>query len=317
MFLKRYFWAINLVLITLFTWASVDLFLAYVSAKLDQRPLPRLSACTAKPQDLENKPKPYFAMVTEHNVFDPYGEGHVPKPAASVYVPPPPPPLSSQIKLKGTIAGGSDYGLAIVEDLIQRRGEVVKIGGRVRNAVLRSVTRDKAVFEVDGRQETLPLAEKDPGMPPGPARGTSPVPRGMDYASPASGPPPGPTSVSRGVYPPPAPASNGDFVRPLSPNRYSVDRQRLSQIGNQRDSFSGEGKMTPQNGGLMVNDVPSGGMAEKAGLRSGDVVKSINGDPVSTPAQAYQAYQKALGGQSVRVEVERNRRSVYLTYELK
>ena len=37
------------------------------------------------------------------------------------------------------------------------------------------------------------------------------------------------------------------------------------------------------------------------------MVKRINGEPVSNPAQAYQAYQKALSGPAVKVEVERSR----------
>ena len=77
MFLKRYFWAINLALISLFVWASVDLFLAFVSAKLDQRPLPRLAASTAPPRSRRRSPGPSLRMLTMHNIFDPFGEGHI------------------------------------------------------------------------------------------------------------------------------------------------------------------------------------------------------------------------------------------------
>ncbi len=319
MLLKRHFWVINLALISLFVWASADLFLAYVSAKLDQRPLPRLGAPAAPPGEPEKRPKGYFTMMTGHNIFDPYGEGYVPKPVVSetAYVPPPPPPLSSKLRLKGTVAGEPGFGWAIVDDLDQRRQEVVKVGGRLRNAQLVSVTRDKAVFEMEGRQETLALLEKDIAAPASPGSAAR-RPAGRPLPTPQFPGPAGAPAANRptAVYRPGGP-TEGELFQTLGPSRMAVDRQGLNKLAAEPDRLGTEAKLVAQNGGLQVNDVSPGGLAERAGLRSGDVVKRINGSPVSTPIEALQAYQRAQGGPSLRVEVERNRRPLTLTYEMR
>jgi type II secretory pathway component PulC len=319
MFLKRYFWAINLALITLFIWASVDLFFAFLSAKLDQRPLPRLSASTDVPPEPDKKPRAYFAMLTTQNVFDPFGEGHLKLPevaAQQAYVPPPPPPLSTQLRLKGTVAGGPDFGIAIVDDLQSHRQEVVKLGGRIRNAQLLAVTRTGVVFDVGGRQETLALLEKDVGPLPAPGGPVGGVGRGLERPVPGSfrrGPvsPTGPTPVGGPAAP------EAEVVRPLGASRFAVNRQKANQMAAQPGDLSGQGKLGAGNGGLTLNDLPPGGLAEKAGLQSGDVLKRINGEPVTSPAQALQAYQKALSSPAVKLEVERSRRPLTLTYELR
>ncbi len=107
------------------------------------------------------------------------------------------------------------------------------------------------------------------------------------------------------------------MVRPLGPRRFSVDRQRLSNLAADPNKVAAEVKMATRGDGLLVTDVPPGGLAEKAGLRSGDVVKRINGAPVTTPAQAVQAYQRGQSGPSIRLDVERNRRPITLNYELR
>ncbi|MFH0810179.1 MAG: PDZ domain-containing protein [Pseudomonadota bacterium] len=319
MFLKRYYWAINLALITLVVWASVQLLVACISAKLDLRPLPRPSTSVAVPREPRDKPRSYFDPLAAHSVFDPYGEGHVAPPPEPepVYVPPPPPPLSSKVRLRGTVAGDVGFGLAILDDMDQRRPEVVKIGGRVGAAVLVSVGRNSAVFEVGGRRETLTLTEDNaaasfaggqPAFRPSP-NGFS---RSRSQGPPEAGPPGARPNV--GYRPTGAGAA---VVTALGPTRFAVNRQELNSLAGEPDRLNAEVTTSSVGGGLLISDTPPGGLAERAGLRGGDVVKSINGTRVVTPAEAMQAWQKAQSGPSMRVEVERDSRTRILTYELR
>lgn len=321
MILKRYFWAINLALITLFVWASVDLFLALLTAKLDQRPLPRLSASTDVPPAPEQKPKAYFAMLSTNNIFDPFGEGQLKRAPvqAQAYVPPPPPALSTQLRLRGTVAGGADFGIAIVDDIASRRQEVVKLGGRIKNAQLIAVTRSGAVFDVGGRQETLALLEKDVAALPGASGPAGSVTRGVERRTVPSQFRAGPSSPPVPVAAPaaaPAPPE-AELVRPLSSTRFLVNRQKANLVAGDAGQLAGHGKLAVGGGGLTVAELPPGGLAEKAGLKAGDVLKRINGEPVSNPAQAFQAYQRALNLPSIKLEVERQNRPLTLTYELR
>jgi putative serine protease PepD len=57
--------------------------------------------------------------------------------------------------------------------------------------------------------------------------------------------------------------------------------------------------------GVEVEDVTPGGPAQRAGLRPGDVVISVDGDPVSEPGDVADALDGNEPGDSVEVEVER------------
>lgn len=66
--------------------------------------------------------------------------------------------------------------------------------------------------------------------------------------------------------------------------------------------------------GLEVVEVEPGGGAEKGGLQSGDKLEKVDGQPVTTPAEAMDKLRdKRLHDQSVTVTVRRNGKSLDLT----
>ena len=55
----------------------------------------------------------------------------------------------------------------------------------------------------------------------------------------------------------------------------------------------------------------------RAGLRPGDVIKSLNGQALGDPATDERAFQRAAGGERARVEIVRDGRSLTLTVPLR
>jgi membrane-associated protease RseP (regulator of RpoE activity) len=63
----------------------------------------------------------------------------------------------------------------------------------------------------------------------------------------------------------------------------------------------------PRGAGILVGSVEQGGPAEKAGLRVGDIVLSVDGSEVSSSGQLRRTLTGKKEGDSVRIEVLRNR----------
>lgn len=63
----------------------------------------------------------------------------------------------------------------------------------------------------------------------------------------------------------------------------------------------------PKDSGVMVESVQKDSPAEKAGIRVGDIVVSVDGDAVDSTTDLRQALQDKKEGDSVRVEVLRGR----------
>ena len=64
--------------------------------------------------------------------------------------------------------------------------------------------------------------------------------------------------------------------------------------------------MTSSNDGVLVRGTLPHSLAQRHGLRSGDVIESINGQKVGTPAEAISEIQKHVRQEPLVVNVARN-----------
>src|SRR6266480_2627662 len=95
-------------------------------------------------------------------------------------------------------------------------------------------------------------------------------------------------------------------------------RHSLEDLNGQLGTFFG----APDGEGILVRDVNPGSPAEKAGLKAGDVITSVNGEAVRTVGDLRGKLQAKRGakdknqGQSVKLGVLRNKSEVSLIVEL-
>lgn len=68
--------------------------------------------------------------------------------------------------------------------------------------------------------------------------------------------------------------------------------------------------------GALVTEVQPGSPADEAGIRPGDVIRSINQDAVNSSSDLMAAVQRLKNGDTVRLKVMRNDQTLFLAFEL-
>jgi S1-C subfamily serine protease len=95
-----------------------------------------------------------------------------------------------------------------------------------------------------------------------------------------------------------------------------MNRPRLGidaeDISGQLGSYFG----VPDGEGILVRDVNPGSAAEKAGVKAGDVITSLNGDRIHGVAELRSKLAAAGEGKTAKLGVTRNKSSLTLDVEI-
>ena len=97
-------------------------------------------------------------------------------------------------------------------------------------------------------------------------------------------------------------------------NSYSISRDSLSAALQSNDANLKPGQLTATNDGLLVTEASSGSIAEKLGLKAGDILRKVNNHPVSTMADLSGVYQKFKQAPQVQLDLTRSGKPVQLRY---
>lgn len=196
------------------------------------------------------------------------------------------PRTSLNLVLTGVIMrGGTSYALLSVDgapELPFGVGESLLPG-----AVLEAVEAERAIILRGGAREVVVLKDLAESLPA--------------------------DAIGRGPVPPPAVAD----PRRTGPNSFAVDRDAIRQQV-QRPEFLSQALIVPQpGGGFQVREVQAGSLYEKLGLRAGDVIRSVNGQPVNNMDEAMRMYQQLGTMGQINVEVVRAGRPEVLHYDMR
>lgn len=198
-------------------------------------------------------------------------------------------PISGlNLVLSGVVAaGGASFALISVNGQPQ---EPFAIGQEVTaGAELQAVYPDRVLLRRNGITESLMLEGVNNA-----AGGVS-----SSAASPETG------QSASGIY------QNGD-------NQYVVSRGLVNQELKKPQQLLSEALMVPNpGGGFLVRQIQPDSVYQKLGLQVGDVIRSVNGQPVNSLQDAMRAYQQASSMHDVRLEVVRNGRPEVLQYQVK
>lgn len=199
-------------------------------------------------------------------------------------------PISSlNLILTGVIASGSG-GYALISVNGQEQ-EPFAIGQTITaGAVLQAVYPDRVVIRRNGVLESLILEGTDQS-PSGP--GTPPAAFGL---------------TSTGL--PPA-----GVIQETGANHYTVERAMLAAQMQTPDFLRQAVIMPAAGGGFAVRGIRPGSLYAQLGLRTGDVIKSVNGQPVNTADDAIRLYQQMPNLSAVQMEITRGGQPEYLYYQ--
>jgi general secretion pathway protein C len=275
--LKEYRWVITIVFITLFAWVIVGIIMSIGGQMLFVMPGPPKQAAAAV-ETPKRQPPPLSAY---NAIKDKKLFGPTQKTAqGGVTDNDKDRPIAALgLVLKGTIAGSPVFSRAIIED--KGKQQLFKIGDSVSGANIIGIFRNKVILELNGQEQML-------------------VPEDSTAKKGAKGGPAGPGISMPGI------SGGGD----------------MSSAMQNMEQFLGNARVVPyfkggEPYGFRVTNVDNNSPLYGLGVRSGDVIKSVNGIPIKTPEDAMKLYQNMQNISSANVELERHGATTSINVPLK
>jgi type II secretion system protein C len=318
--LKRYLWLIHLALIAAGVYIGSDLFWAIVGSRIETSSRLPTASPSAAAATTEKRALPYYAVIQERNLFGGRGRAVAPAPARAATPAPPAAKPAANLKLVGTVVGIPERTYAVIEDLGSKRQELYRLGDLVREAKVVEVTRNRVVLDNRGRREELFSFEKTDAAAP-PAGEPTARQLGAPRRSPTPQAPEPSETPANPAQEEAEEAPEADIER-ISDNMWRVNRDDLVEQLDNFGQLMKEARLTPhftggQPDGFMISNLPRDSFLARMGLRSGDVMKGVNGQKFGSLEEFMQVYQQLQTEPMLQLDVERSNRSETLTYEIR
>ncbi len=125
-------------------------------------------------------------------------------------------------------------------------------------------------------------------------------------------------SIARPNAPAGAPVTSFRLnVASTGTNAYSLSRQELNTVLQDPRQMNFLGRLGVSTaGGVRVDDAPSGSLSNKLGLQAGDIITSINGQPINSQGDLVRVYGQFNSLTNIRAEVKRAGAPVMLSYSI-
>lgn len=316
---KRYFWVVNLVVLAVLAYLAARVLnnigareiASLQTERVAQAPA-KVSRATAGPLKSE-----WAQIVNNRNLFNsdppaPEEDGGVKTDGGEAVgfdgkgVPPPwanCKESESSIGLSATmVAEPAEWSFAVIDDGENDEDRLLREGQQVADFVLAAIQRERVVLASKGGGfECVALGEKK--------RSKKKRSSSRTFGKKRSG------SKSKS-------AKIKEGVKKTGKNQYEIDREMLNEQLDDLGTLSKQARVIPhyRDGrpqGFKIVGVRPGSLYSHIGVRSGDVLKSVNGEEITSPNKALELYEKLKSSDNVNVDVERRGRKVSLEYNIK
>ncbi len=295
--LQRLTAAVNLGLLTLGAYLGVGLFYQTVGVYI-KAPEPTQTAIQAATRESGSVTKPInqYNPIMERDLFK------IGKAAAPAKTPEVDPDSLAKtqlnLKLWGTVSGDTEQVYAVIEDLQKREQNLYRVGDTIQNATVKIVMREKVVLNVEGRDEVLAMEDMSMGGASSPTMAS----KGRSMHTP---------------QPMPEPPSGGDSEQ----QNITLQRSMVEESFNDMNKLMTEIAITPnmedgQPNGLSLNRISPNSIFRRMGLRNGDVLMGVNGEPIQSPEDAMRMYNSIKSSGEVQVQVKRRGQDRTIIYNL-
>jgi len=276
---RKTFIFLNLALLGAIVYYGVAIFYKVTAAQLEQVPVPPEN----RPGSVDRaaaaqRPFKYYTAIETRDLFK-TKTGPSKKAAVDVNT------LDAtklELKLWGTVADeNSQRAYAVIEDLKTRRQGLFRPGDSIQDATVRMILREKVVLNVGGRDEILEMA--------GPVTAQAP-----------------PNRRSRKIG---------------TGRKIAVKRALIADAAQDIGSLMQQARIAPhledgQPTGLLLTNIKPGSIFRRLGLRNGDVLTSVAGNPVTTVDAVTKLYAELKSANTVVVQIKRRNRLQMLTYDI-
>jgi len=302
-FIGKHFWVVHLLFVAAAAWLASYIVLLFVEDRLTSSPKPSLAKSEISKTETKVEPYERYAPITERNIFNPAERGQKLLPlaerrvaggdvvggseAAKI-------PSLENYSLAGTITGPGPHSWVILQEKGTPKQRLYRVHGDIGDGKIVKISRNRVEIERQGKREILTFTEED--------RRSKPM---------AKQPP------SARALP-----SKGEEVKRLSANRYLINREDVTAAVGNINQFMTQARLKPhfemgRPVGYSLSEIVPGSLIEKLGLRNQDVIKKVNGLPISRPEEVFQAYSQLQRDSNIEIEIERAGRSEVFRYEIR
>jgi type II secretory pathway component PulC len=206
-----------------------------------------------------------------------------------------------------------ETGQALFWDQDRQEYRLARVGDEVYGWKIVTIEAGKVVVFQAGVRDELPLVGAPTpvvALPAArPARGRKRVPAVV--VAPAD--PPAPAAASAASPTPAPPAARGPREE-----RHAISRVDLNQELTDFDRLLSTVEVQPATGGgFVISRLQRNSLVWRLGLREGDVVRTVDGERISSVDDAARVYARIWTLRTIRVEVERGVERVTLLVEVR
>jgi general secretion pathway protein C len=331
---KKYFWIVNLTAIAGLAWVSATAANELVAGALFSPPrvtLPELAGVASE------RPPAYGRIpagegtaeaLVERRVFDldpPEPETTEPEEA-----PPEPAPEETPsdgldeselpVNLMGTMVSTVETGTSIATLEVQGENKLAWVGSEFLDGGLKVVAINPRhiLVEEAGKQKVIRLwSEKKAKAGPPPGREPPPGVSGERPGAPERPEPSRPTPGG-----PPGAVDYAKAVTKTGAYDYEIRREMIDEQLQDMSKLGSEARVVPnyrggKYDGFKLVGVRPGSLYRAIGIRSGDVIKAVNGNPIDSPNKALDLFEKLKTSNSINLQIERRGQSKEMNYSIK
>ena len=334
---RKHFWVVKLIGIALLALVVAGVVADFVAGKLFILPGARpskVAEVASSDQDLGRlAPGAKGSEIADRRIF--HLEG--PDPVVPVEAPKPEdeakkdePKASGEleqsqlpINLLGTfVATMTDYSYATLQ--IEGENKIASVGSEYLDgkAKVVKIAPGHIVLREDTRYTYVKLWGDKP--PPGPA-GAPKGPPAIGRPPPVSAAPPAGDAVAGEMPSDAPPADGGEIAAGISKTGaydYEVQRTMIDKQLADMQKLQQDARVVPHYkdkdyAGFKLVGVRPGSLYRALGIRSGDVITSVNGDKIDSPNKALQLFEQLKSSSNIAVEIERRGQPKTLNYTIK
>jgi len=320
LFLKKYAWTANLVLLFAAAWLLAKTVNTAVGSVI--RPTPQIDVASFP----TTAPAPLTASLDVEKLYPLIGL-QPPAPAAVAEAQAAPaaprtctdvraPPVATSLRAQlvgGIVASDPRWSTAVVMDTSAHDTRTYGIGEAVLGATLLSVERIRDDRDATGRGFRVVAIVCSDGVKQyidfgtgggaAPNVGVAPVP-----------PPPFASAA-------PAEGNPADGIKKVADNRYDVKRSVIDGTLSNLNNVATQARIVPsfKNGaanGFKLFSIQPGSFYTAIGVENGDVIQKINGYEMNSPDKALEVYQKLRESSHITMDIERNGQVIRKEYNI-